>query len=62
MQLLEKQDLTAKSLTKKDIRDLERLKKQAMDFSDLDTKAPPLPAKDQVQISMPRDDASSISE
>lgn len=57
MALLDKQNLTAKSLTKKDIRNLEKLKREAADFSDLQTSAP---AKDRVQVSLATDDASLI--
>jgi hypothetical protein len=59
LDLLEKQDLTAKSLSKKDIRNLEKLKREAMDISDLESSSPTQKAK--VQISQPNDDASYIS-
>ena len=57
MELLDKQSLTAKSLSKKDIRNLERLKQKATDFSELDA-----PAKDKVRITMQTDDASYINQ
>lgn len=54
MELLEKQSLTAKTLSKKDIRNLERLKQKAT--------AEPLPLKGQARIQVGQDDASHIRE
>lgn len=59
MKLLDKQNLTAKSLSKKDIRNLEKLKQEATDFSELEASAP---AKGAVHVRLAEDDASFISE
>lgn len=57
MELVDKQDLTAKSLSKSDIKNLKKLRESATDFSELE-EAPTIAVKIQVQ----QDDATFIKE
>lgn len=57
MQLLDKQDVTVQSLTNKDIRNLEKLKQSATDFSDLNDQKFDKVSQSAVMMSVREDDA-----